>query len=166
MRINRRAGYCECVSESLEEQIQDKVDAARRRIDASADGQDPGPEESETQEAPDPDELRQVFRKFRRLIGAVGNPSTVEIKGALRAGWIISSGRVEGYGDELFHVVMLTNGALHYFSGELTGEPIELTSKWFLGDSIPALEAKMPDTVAGILAENKISWLETEPPPA
>jgi hypothetical protein len=151
---------------TLEEQMQGKIDAARRRIEASADGRDPGPDDSETQEVPDPDELRQVFRKFRRLIGAVGNPGTVEMKGAIRTGWIISSGKVEGYGDELFHVVMLTNGALHYFSGELTGEPIELTSKWFLGDSIPALEAKMPDTVAGILAENNISWLETEPPPA
>jgi hypothetical protein len=150
----------------LEDQMQDKIDAARRRIDASPDGIDPGPDESEAPEVPDPDELRQVFRKFRRLIGVAGNPSTVEFKGALRTGWIISSGKVEGYGDELFHVVMLTNGALHYFSGELTGEPIELTGKWFLGDSIPALEAKMPDRVAGILAENNISWLETEPPPA
>lgn len=149
---------------SLDDQMQGKVDAARRRIDASPDGQDPGPDESETLEVPDPDELRQVFRKFRRLIGAAGNPGTVEMKGAVRTGWIISSGRVEGYGDELFHVVMLTNGALHYFSGELTGEPIELTSKWFLGDSIPSLEAKMPDTVAGILAANNISWTETAPP--
>ncbi|HEU4866937.1 MAG TPA: hypothetical protein VFV09_04325 [Actinomycetota bacterium] len=154
------------MTDKLEDRMQGKIDAAKRRIDASPDGRDPGPDEPVTEEAPDPDELRQVFRKFRRLMGAVGNPSTVEIKGALRAGWIISSGKVEGYGDELFHVVMLTNGALHYFSGELTGDPIELTSKWFLGDSIPALEAKMPDTVAGIMAVNNISWLETEPPPA
>lgn len=153
------------MTDKLQDRMQDKIDAARRRIDASPDGRDPGPDESNP-ELPDPDELRQVFRKFRRLLGAVGNPGTVDIKGALRTGWIISSGRVDGYGDELFHVVMLTNGALHYFSGELTGEPIELTSKWFLGDSIPALEAKMPDTVAAIMAANNISWLETEPPPA
>lgn len=153
------------MSGKLEDQMPARIEAAKRRIDASPDGTDPGPPEADA-EAPDPDELRQVFRKFRRLMGAAGNPGTVDIKGALRAGWIISSGRVEGYGDELFHVVMLTNGALHYFSGELTGEPIELTSKWFLGDSIPALEAKMPGTVAGLLAANDISWIEKEPPPA
>ena len=152
------------MSESLEDQMQAKVDAARRRIDASPDGQDPGPDDSETLEVHSPDELRKVFRKFRRLIGAAGNPGTIELKGAVRTGWIIASGKVEGYGDELFHVVMLTNGALHYFSGELTGEPVELTSKWFLGDSIPALEAKMPDTVAGLLAQHNISWFEANPP--
>lgn len=144
--------------------MQVKVDLARKRIDALADGRDPGPGGSEPLPVPDPDELRQVFRKFRRLLGAAGNPGTIDIKGALRTGWIISSGKVEGYGDELFHVVMLTNGALHYFSGEPTGEPVELTSKWFLGDSIPELEAKMPDTIAGILAENNIGWFEATPP--
>jgi hypothetical protein len=154
------------VSETLEDQMQAKVDAARQRIDASADGRDPGPDFAEPPPVPDPEELRQVFRKFRRLLGAAGNPGTIDIKGALRTGWIISSGKVEGYGDELFHVVMLTNGALHYFSGELTGEPVELTSKWFLGDSIPELEAKMPDTVAGILAEHNIGWFESGPPQA
>lgn len=154
------------MSAKMDDQMQDKIDAARRRTEASGDGVDPGPPESETAEAPNADELRQVFRKFRRLLGAAGNPGTVEINGALRAGWIISSGRVEGYGDDLFHVVMLTNGALHYFSGELTGEPIELTSKWFLGDSIPSLEAKMPDTVAGIMATHDISWLEPDSPTA
>lgn len=146
---------------SLEDQMQDRIDAAKRRIDASPDGVDPGPENPDTEPAP-PDELRQVFRKFRRLLGAVGNPGVVDVKGALRTGWIIASGTVDGYGDELFHVVMLTNGALHYFSGPLTGDPIELTGKWFLGDSIPSLEAKMPDTVAGILAAHEISWLEPE----
>jgi hypothetical protein len=141
--------------------MQDRIDAARRRIEASPDGVDPGPENTD-QEPAGPDELRRVFRKARRLLGAVGNPGTVDIKGAIRAGWIIASGTVEGYGNELFHVVMLTNGALHYFSGPLTGDPIELTSKWFLGDSIPSLEAKMPDTVAGILAAHDINWLEPE----
>jgi hypothetical protein len=145
--------------------MQERIDAAKGRIEASPDGVDPGPENPDLEPAP-ADELRQVFRKFRRLLGAVGNPGTVEIKGALRNGWIIASGTVEGYGDELFHVVMLTNGALHYFSGPLTGEPIELTSKWFLGDSIPSLEAKMPDTVAGILAANGIDWLESDSPAA
>jgi hypothetical protein len=141
--------------------MQDRIDAARRRIEASPDGVDPGPENTD-QEPAGPDELRRVFRKARRLLGAVGNPGTVDIKGAIRAGWIIASGTVEGYGNELFHVVMLTNGALHYFSGPLTGDPIELTSKWFLGDSIPSLEAKMPDTVAGILAAHDINWMEPE----
>ncbi|MEX2588543.1 MAG: hypothetical protein WD602_11225 [Actinomycetota bacterium] len=106
---------------------------------------------------PDPDQLRKLFRKFRRLMGDAGNPGTVQCKGVLRAGWIISSGKVEGHGDEVFYVVMLTNGALHYFSGEIE-EPIELTSKWFLGDSIPALEAKMPAGIAEILAANDIDW--------
>lgn len=133
-----------------------KIEAAKQRIAASPDGKDPGPPDG--LEVYPPDELRTVFRRARLLLGKVGNPETVEIDGALRAGWIISSGTVEGYGDELFHVVMLTNGALHYFSGPLTGDPIELTSKWFLGDSIPALEAKMPDTVAGILAAANIEW--------
>lgn len=134
----------------------DRLEAARQRIEASPDGRDPGPGDLET--VPSPNELRKIFRKFRRLMGTRGNPGTVEIEGALRAGWIIASGQVEGYGDEIFHVVMLTNGALHYFSGELTGEPAELTGKWFLGDSIPSLEAKMPDTIAGILAANNIDW--------
>jgi hypothetical protein len=89
--------------------MQDRIDAARQRIEASPDGVDPGPE-NPGQEPADPDELRRVFRKARRLLGAVGNPGTVDIKGAIRAGWIIASGTVEGYGDELFHVVMLTNG--------------------------------------------------------
>lgn len=135
-----------------------RIAAARERIEASGEGRDPGPGDSD--HVPSPDELRKVFRKFRRLMGVRGNPGTVEIDGALRAGWIISSGMVEGYGDEVFHVVMLTNGALHYFSGELTGEPIDLTGKWFLGDSIPSLEAKMPDTIAGILAAEGIGWEE------
>lgn len=109
-------------------------------------------------DAPPPQELREIFRKFRRLMGAAGNPGTIDCKG-LRAGWIIASGKVEGYGEEIFHVVMLTNGALHYFSGEIQ-EPVDLTDKWYLGDSIPALEAKMPDTIAGILEEHGISWHE------
>ncbi len=141
--------------------MQDKVIAARRRLEASGEGRESEPAEADAVYSPD--ELRKVFRKFRRLLGAVGNPGTVAVAGALRAGWIISSGIVEGYGDELFHVVMLTNGALHYFSGELTGEPIELTGKWFLGDSIPALEAKMPDTIAEILAAQNIDWDESTP---
>ncbi len=140
--------------------MQNKVDSARRRLEAG-EGREPGSAVADAVYSPD--ELRNVFRKFRRLMGAVGNPGTVEVAGALRAGWIISSGTVEGYGDELFHVVMLTNGALHYFSGELTGEPIELTGKWFLGDSIPALEAKMPDTIAEIVAAQNIDWDESTP---
>ncbi len=136
-----------------------KIEAAKQRIAASPDGTDPGPPDG--LEVFPPNEMRTVFRKARLLLGAAGNPNTVEIKGALRAGWIISSGTVEGYGDDLFHVVMLTNGALHYFSGPLTGDPIELTSKWFLGDSIPALEAKMPDTIAGILVKANIEWPES-----
>jgi len=138
--------------------MQSKVEAAKRRL-ASGGTADPGPVE----DVCSPDELRQVFRKFRRLLGAAGNPGTIEIDGALRAGWIISSGTVEGQGDEVFHVVMLTNGALHYFSGELTEEPVELTAKWFLGDSIPALEAKIPDTLAGILAAHDIDWEDSGP---
>ncbi|HVL50394.1 MAG TPA: hypothetical protein VM754_02675, partial [Actinomycetota bacterium] len=138
--------------------MQSKVEAAKRRL-ASGGTADPGPME----EVHPPDELRQVFRRFRRLLGAAGNPGTIEIDGALRAGWIISSGTVEGHGDEVFHVVMLTNGALHYFSGEVTEEPVELTAKWFLGDSIPALEAKIPDTLAGIMAAHDIDWEDSGP---
>jgi len=149
------------VPETIDQQMATRVEAAKQRIAASPDGLDPGP--PETDEVPSPDELRQVFRKFRRLMGARGNPGTIEIEGALRAGWVIASGTVEGYGDELFHVVMLTNGALHYFSGELTGEPAELTGKWFLGDSIPSLEAKMPDTIAGLVALHDIPWEEPSP---
>lgn len=135
--------------------MQDKIDAARLRLEDSPDAEVPEPTEAEPYS---PDELRQVFRKFRRLLGEVGNPGTVEVDGALRAGWIISSGKVDGYGDEVFHVVMLTNGALHYFSGELTEEPIDLTGKWFLGDSIPELESRMPDTIAQIMAAHNIDW--------
>ncbi|HEX2054377.1 MAG TPA: hypothetical protein VHJ78_11720 [Actinomycetota bacterium] len=96
---------------TLDEKMPDKIQAARRRIESGSGGDvDP----SEEEQAPySPDELRTVFRKFRRLLGAKGNPGTVEIEGALRAGWIIASGPVEGYPGETFHVVMLTNGALH-----------------------------------------------------
>ena len=139
--------------------MQAKVDAAKRRLAEDAAENETGAEPSET-EVPSPDELRQVFRKFRRLMGTAGNPETVEIAGALRTGWIISSGTVEGYGDEVFHVVMLTNGALHYFSGPVGDGPIELTAKWFLGDSIPALEMQMPDRVAELLARSGIDWDE------
>lgn len=141
--------------------MQAKVEAAKLRLAEAAGGTDPGPAESA--EVHSPEDLRQMFRKFRRLMGAVGNPDTVEIDGALRAGWIIASGTVEGYGDDVFHVVMLTNGALHYFSGEITEKPIDLTGKWFLGDSIPALEAKMPDRCASLLAAADISWDEASP---
>lgn len=135
--------------------MKDRVDAARRRLQGSSDETAAG--SGQTDKVYSPDELRQVFRKFRRLMGVAGNPGTVEIEGALRAGWIVASGPVEGYDDQIFHVVMLTNGALHYSSGEITG-PIELTGKWFLGDSIPSLEAKMPDTIAEILAAHDIDW--------
>jgi hypothetical protein len=147
------------VSAKLEDRMQAKVDTAKRRLAGDAPETESGGEPSET-EAPSPDELRQVFRKFRRLMGTAGNPETVDIEGALRTGWIISSGTVEGYGDEEFHVVMLTNGALHYFSGPVDDGPIELTAKWFLGDSIPALEAKMPDRLAELLAKSGIDWDE------
>lgn len=158
--MGSRRNILTVVDEGLEDQMQSKVDAAKRRLEAS---NDPGPE-STPAEAPSPDELRKVFRKFRRLMGAAGNPGTIPVEGALRAGWVISSGSVEGYGDELFHVLMLTNGALHYTSGPLTGDPVELTGKWFLGDSIPELEARMPDTVAALLASEGIDW--DEPPQA
>lgn len=102
-------------------------------------------------------ELREILKKFRRAMGSVGNPGTLEAEVALRAGWIIASGPVEGYGDEVFHVFMLTNGALFYFSGEIT-VPIDFTGRWTLGDAIPALEAKIPDTVAALLAQNELDW--------
>lgn len=147
------------MSANLEDRMQAKVDAAKRRLAGDASDKQPGGEPSET-EVPSPDELRKVFRKFRRLMGSAGNPETREVEGAIRTGWIISSGTVEGYGDEVFHVVMLTNGALHYFSGPVGDEAIELTGKWFLGDSIPALEAKMPDGIAELLARSGIDWDE------
>jgi hypothetical protein len=161
--MGSRRNILTVVEESLEDQMPTKIDAAKRRLEASSGASDPGPE-STPAEVPSPDELRKVFRRFRRLMGAAGNPGTIPIEGALRSGWVISSGTVEGYGDELFHVVMLTNGALHYTSGPPTGDTVELTGKWFLGDSIPELEAKMPDTVAALLASEGIDW--DEPPQA
>lgn len=144
---------------SLDELMQGKIDEARRRLQ-----DDPAAGPAESPEEPySPDELRAMFRKFRRLLGVKGNPGTVEVDGALRAGWIVASGKVEGYGDETFHVVMLTNGSLHYSSGELTDAGIDLTDKWYLGDSIPSLEAKMPETMAWIMAAEGIDW---EPSPA
>jgi hypothetical protein len=145
---------------TLDELMQGKIDEARRRLQEDPDA---GPADS-PDEPYSPDELREIFRKFRRLLGAKGNPGTVEVEGALRAGWIVASGKVEGYGEETFHVVMLTNGSLHYTSGELTGDAIDLTDKWYLGDSIPALEAKMPETMAWIMAAEGIDW-EPSPTP-
>lgn len=103
------------------------------------------------------EDLRYILKKFRRAMGGAGNPGCIGAEAALRAGWVISSGTVEGQGDEIFHVFMLTNGALFYFSGEIV-EPIEFTGKWILGDSIPELEAKIPHTVAGILAQHGLDW--------
>lgn len=150
------------MSANLEDRMQAKVEAAKRRLAGDAADDQPAGEPSET-EVPSPDELRKVFRKFRRLMGSAGNPGTIEMEGAIRTGWIISSGTVEGYGDEVFHVVMLTNGALHYFSGPVGEGAIELTGKWFLGDSIPALEAKMPDGIAELLARSGVDWDEPAP---
>lgn len=145
---------------TLDEQMPAKIEAARRRLEDNPDAGPPdGPGENYS-----PEELRVVFKKFRRLMGTNGNPGTIAIEGALRAGWVIASGTVEGYGDEVFHVIMLTNGALHYSSGELTGEALELTDKWFLGDSIPELEARIPDTLAHLAAREGIEW-EDNPVP-
>lgn len=141
----------------IQEKMPERIATARKKLN---DKDLPGSgftHDPDLDPPPDPDDIRKVFRKFRRLMGDKGNPGTVQCQKVLRAGWIISSGKVEGYGDEIFYVVMLTNGALHYFSGEIE-EPILLTSKWFLGDSIPELEAKMPAGLAEILAANDIDW--------
>lgn len=138
----------------LEDSMPARLEAARLRLqDSASPASLPG-----DSDPPEPQELRQVFRKFRQAMGALGNPGTIPLDGEIRAGWVISSGKVEGYGDELFHVIMLTNGALHYTSGEITDEPPELTGKWFLGDSIPSLEARMPDTIAGLMVANEVPW--------
>lgn len=142
---------------SIDEGMQERIDEARSRLDGEHLPGSGFTHNPELDPPPEPEEIRKVFRKFRRLLGERGNPGTVKCQGTLRAGWIISSGQVEGYGDEVFYVVMLTNGALHYFSGEIE-EPIELTSKWFLGDSIPALEAKMAAGMAEILAAHDVDW--------
>lgn len=142
---------------NIEDRMPERVAIARKRLNEQDLAGSGFTHDPDLDPPPDPNELRKVFRKFRRLMGDKGNPGTVQCKGVLRAGWIISSGKVEGHGDEVFYVVMLTNGALHYFSGEIE-EPIELTSKWFLGDSIPALEAKMPAGLAEILAANDMDW--------
>lgn len=131
-----------------------KVAAAR---DLLAGGEEIPPSTAPETAVQGPDELREILKKFRRAMGLIGNPGTLEAEVALRAGWVIASGTVEGYGDEVFHVFMLTNGALFYFSGELEG-PVDFTGRWVLGDSIPALEAKIPDTVAGIMARHGADW--------
>lgn len=139
------------MTEQIDEEMRAKLAAAKERLAAPTES-DPVDDKVRSTE-----ELREILKKFRRAMGSVGNPGVIEAEVALRAGWIISSGTVEGQGDEIFHVFMLTNGAIFYFSGDPT-PPIEFTGKWFLGDSIPALEAKIPDTVASIMAEHGADW--------
>jgi hypothetical protein len=144
------------VTDPIDEEMREKIAAAKERLGAPPDS-DPAPAAPPGEKVHGVDELRAILKKFRRAMGSAGNPGAIEAEGALRSGWIISSGAVEGYGDEVFHVFMLTNGAIFYFSGDPT-PPIEFTGKWFLGDSIPALEAKIPDTVAQIMAEHGADW--------
>lgn len=141
------------MSDAIDEEMPAKIAAAKERLGAPGESDTPASDEK----LRTVDELRAILKKFRRAMGSIGNPGTIEAEVALRAGWIISSGTVEGQGDEVFHVFMLTNGAVFYFSGDPT-PPIEFTGKWFLGDSIPALEAKIPDTVAKIMAEHGAEW--------
>ncbi|MEX2551920.1 MAG: hypothetical protein WD627_02820 [Actinomycetota bacterium] len=141
------------MSDAIDEEMRAKIAAAKERLGAPAGSDTPAWNEK----LRTVDELRAILKKFRRAMGSIGNPGTIEAEVALRAGWIISSGAVEGQGDEVFHVFMLTNGAIFYFSGD-PSPPIEFTGKWFLGDSIPALEAKIPDTVAKIMAEHGAKW--------
>jgi hypothetical protein len=142
------------VTEDIDEEMRAKVAAAKARLSAPS---EPEPASSGEERVREVDELRTILKKFRRAMGSAGNPGAIEAEAALRSGWIIASGTVEGQGDEVFHVFMLTNGAIFYFSGDTT-PPIEFTGKWFLGDSIPALEAKIPDTVAQIMAEQGAEW--------
>lgn len=132
--------------------MRQRVAAAREALASGS-----GPVAAETGEPKSATELREILKKFRRAMGSVGNPGTVEAEVALRAGWIIASGPVEGYGDEIFHVFMLTNGALFYFSGEVT-TTVDFTGRWTLGDAIPSLEAKIPDTVAALLVQHDLEW--------
>lgn len=141
------------MSDAIDEEMRARIAAAKENLGAPA-GSDTSASDEKLRTV---DELRAILKKFRRAMGSIGNPGTIEAEVALRAGWIISSGTVEGQGDEVFHVFMLTNGAVFYFSGDPT-PPIEFTGKWFLGDSIPALEAKIPDTVAKIMAEHGAEW--------
>lgn len=144
------------MSEQIDIEMGQKVTAAREAL-ASGSGTAVVPESVEPKNAT---ELREILKKFRRAMGSVGNPGTFEAEVALRAGWIIASGPVEGYGEEIFHVFMLTNGALFYFSGEVKA-PIDFTGRWTLGDAIPSLEAKIPDTVAHLMAQNELDWPAT-----
>ncbi|MGQ0678582.1 MAG: hypothetical protein ACT4OM_02800 [Actinomycetota bacterium] len=142
------------MSEQIDSQMRQKLAAAKAALGAAT---VPVGEQSPVQKGPE--ELREILKKFRKVAGANGNPGTLAAQDALRAGWVIASGRVEGFGEEVFHVLMLTNGALFYTSGELTA-PLEFTGKWILGDSIDELEALIPDTVARIMAENDLDWPE------
>jgi hypothetical protein len=147
------------MADPIDEEMKARIAAAKKSM---------GGESSDSGQAFDDekvrsvDELRLILKKFRRAMGPAGSPGAVPAQGppANRTGWIIASGKVEGYGDEVFHVFVLTSGPIYYLSGD-PSPPVALTGKWFLGESIPALEAKIPAGVARIMAEHDLQWPET-----
>jgi hypothetical protein len=147
------------MTDPIDEEMKARIAAARR----AARGESAEAEQSfDDEKARSVKELRVILKKFRRAMGPAGSPGAVPAQGPPpnRTGWIIASGTVEGYGDEVFHVFLLTSGPIYYLSGDTT-PPVPLTGKWFLGESIPELEAKIPAGIARIMAENDLQWPET-----
>ena len=145
------------MSNTIDEEMKARIAAARN---ASTSGKETSEQEFDDEKIRNVEELRTILKKFRRAMGSAGNPGTIEAQ-VLRSGWIVASGTVEGYGEEMFHIFLLTSGAVYYFSGDPT-PPVEISGKWYLGDSIPSLEAKIPATVARIMAEHGLEWPETK----
>jgi hypothetical protein len=147
------------MGEPIDEEMKARIAAAKKSSSGEASDSAQAFDDEKVRSV---DELRAILKKFRRAMGSAGSPGVLPAQGppANRTGWIIASGKVKGYGDEIFHVFLLTSGPIYYLSGDAT-PPVALTGKWFLGESIPALEAKIPGTIAQIMAEHDLQWPET-----
>lgn len=139
--------------EEIDREMQARIEAEHRRLDGDESGVGTAFDDEKIRSV---EELRAILKKFRRAMGKAGYPGTMKAQNR-QTGWIIASGTVEGYGENVFHVFMLNSGPIYYFSGDPV-PPIEFTGKWFLGDSIPTLEAKIPARVAELMARFDVEW--------
>ena len=144
---------------SLDDEMKARITAEKARL--SGERGEPEQQDFDDTKERTVDELRTILKRFRRAMATKEYPGTLRVEAPVRHGWIIASGTVEDYGDTVFHLFLLNTGAIYYLSGDPT-PPFELTGKWHLGDSIPALEAKIPAGLARLMAEHDVEWPETQ----